>query len=544
MSDHKFQRWEDIVDREALGEPISAADTAFRREFERQNPLCARESTAWEAMLGTLAHTHAQDVEAGRAKLIEGVLAQARSAEATPVANTPVAKPIPQVASVTKMPRTRTWVAAGLAIAASVALIVWSKADTGTSTGQVASTQPVAPKTIPTDLKRTPKQVPQQEKTLPVQTEGPVVALISGTENGSTTLTIGDAIALNREITAAGDTCFVYQQPFAGVCLQAGSRFTLSQSQSTRTVALHTGRAVANLDKLPRGEHFEITTATTTATAIGTIFEVQHDSESSRVAVLEGEVGVREAAGEVVSVRAGSMLGQGADTPTQATDLEWSTSRSGLAELWRGHDASQMARLELPAANPGAVAMLNGHALGDSSVTMWAPAGSHELLVRRGRRDAKQAFALEPNSVHRVGALPIPRPTTPTPTKARPVGEQLASLKSQARAARTSRNWGTAAAHYREIVKLAPSSAIAQTSRIQLGDLLRTRLNDPKAALATYRDYLKSGGSLMREARYGEIRALRDLGQLAAEKRAITAFLERYPNSLAARELRERLASI
>ncbi|MGB1276950.1 MAG: hypothetical protein ACPG77_14495, partial [Nannocystaceae bacterium] len=222
MSDHKFQRWEDIVDREALGEPISAADTAFRREFERQNPLCARESTAWEAMLGTLAHTHAQDVEAGRAKLIEGVLAQARSAEATPVANTPVAKPTPQVASVTKMPRTRTWVAAGLAIAASVALIVWSKADTGTSTGQVASTQPVAPKTIPTDLKRTPKQVPQQEKTLPVQTEGPVVALISGTENGSTTLTIGDAIALNREITAAGDTCFVYQQPFAGVCLQAG----------------------------------------------------------------------------------------------------------------------------------------------------------------------------------------------------------------------------------------------------------------------------------------------------------------------------------
>jgi len=542
MSDRKFQRWEDIVDREVLGEPISAADAAFRREFERQNPLCARESTAWEAMLGTLAHTHAQDVEAGRQDLIEGVLAQVREAEPSPIATLPVANTPTTVRTPVK--RARTWIAAGLAIAASVTFIVWSTNSSEPPSGHLATTQNAAPTTHPVTPGPDPKTVPQEA--LPVQPSGPLVALKSGLLTGPSELDIGETIALNQEVTAAGDTCFVYQQPFASVCLKAGSRFTLRQSQSTRTVALHTGQAVASLDKLPAGEHFEITTPATTATAIGTIFEVQYGPESSRVAVLEGEVGVRGANREVVSVGAGHMLGQGVDTPTPATNLEWSASRAGLADLWRGHDLSQMARLDLPAPNTGALMTLNGHELGGSAVAMWTTAGTHDLLVRQGRRDAQRKIELGPSSVHRVEALPLPRPpATKTPTaKAPPVGELLASLKSQARAARAARDWAAAAGHYQDIVKLAPSSAIAQTSRIQLGDLLRTRLGEPKAALATYREYLKSGGSLLREARYGEIRALRDLGQVAAEKRAITAFLERYPNSLAARELRERLASI
>lgn len=54
MSDARHQRWLEIIDRETLGEPISAEDQEFRATHEAVNPECARESRAWSEMLAQL----------------------------------------------------------------------------------------------------------------------------------------------------------------------------------------------------------------------------------------------------------------------------------------------------------------------------------------------------------------------------------------------------------------------------------------------------------------------------------------------------------
>ena len=54
--------------------------------------------------------------------------------------------------------------------------------------------------------------------------------------------------------------------------------------------------------------------------------------------------------------------------------------------------------------------------------------------------------------------------------------------------------------------------------------------------------YLRSGGGLVQEARYGRIRALRKLGRASEERAAIARFIADYPKSVQAASLRARLS--
>ena len=89
-----------------------------------------------------------------------------------------------------------------------------------------------------------------------------------------------------------------------------------------------------------------------------------------------------------------------------------------------------------------------------------------------------------------------------------------------------------AARAYRRLLAEHPTSAEAHTARVALGQLELSSLAEPAAALGHFTEYLRRGGPLEQEARYGQVRALAALGRAAEEKQAIVTFLAKYPKAL------------
>lgn len=528
MSDADYERWQEIVDREVLGEPISAADAAFRRDFERKRPLCARESTAWEAMLGTLAHAHSSDLETGRQQLIDSVLANV---------DNPSFGTSDRVIPL-KQPTKRPWYAAIAAVAAAAAAIVAWPTSPAEQSPSPSSLAQLADTPAPDGEQPKAAEQPEQPDHPVVHKQREPVAPRVTFVGGQNPTHVGEAIALNTRHTAQSDLCFVYQQPFAAVCVERGSEFTLGIDAETRRIELGRGRVVANLDKLPEGQHFVVASPTSSATAIGTIFDVHHDDTGSQVTVHEGTVGVSSESRREVLVHANMTIDERSQAPTAASPDPWSTSRAALGNLWRGSEVEAFAQLNLP--DRGGNSYLLDTVVVGPSGSLLAPAGQHQLSVRgtRGEHTIELTRG-DPTEA----SLPAALAPTPKPKRAKPV-DTVADLKAAVRSARQARDWSRAAKLLAKLIEAAPASAVAQTSRVQLGDLFRVHLADPSSALENYRAYLRRGGPLAREARSGEIRALRSLGRKSEEKAAIGRFLAEFPNSLEAKVMRKRLAEL
>lgn len=97
---------------------------------------------------------------------------------------------------------------------------------------------------------------------------------------------------------------------------------------------------------------------------------------------------------------------------------------------------------------------------------------------------------------------------------------------------------------YELLVATHPASASAKAARVSLGRIELSR-GRAKRALAHFDAYLAaSAGSLVEEARYGRIRALRKLGRTAQERRSIAAFVRAYPKSIYVARLQTRAEQI
>jgi hypothetical protein len=101
-----------------------------------------------------------------------------------------------------------------------------------------------------------------------------------------------------------------------------------------------------------------------------------------------------------------------------------------------------------------------------------------------------------------------------------------------------------AAKAYRRLIGEHPASAEAHTARVALGQLELASLSNPAAALAQFSEYLRRGGPLEQEARYGQVRALAALGRAVEERRAIEAFLAKYPKAMQSAALKDRLKTL
>jgi len=93
---------------------------------------------------------------------------------------------------------------------------------------------------------------------------------------------------------------------------------------------------------------------------------------------------------------------------------------------------------------------------------------------------------------------------------------------------------------YRELVTRHGTSAEARAALVSLGDLLLAE-GDAREALGYFERYVRAGGPLGEEARYGRIEALSRVGQRDVAIDAIDDFLRRYPNSVHAERLRTKV---
>ena len=132
----------------------------------------------------------------------------------------------------------------------------------------------------------------------------------------------------------------------------------------------------------------------------------------------------------------------------------------------------------------------------------------------------------------------------PTPSAPAPPAASASDLLELARQERAQRRYAAAALAYRKLEQSFPGSAEARAALVSLGQLQLGQLGQPEAALRSFQAYLTAPGQLQQEAEHGSILALQKLGRKAEERRAIDAFLARYPKSVQAGALQERLKQL
>ena len=130
------------------------------------------------------------------------------------------------------------------------------------------------------------------------------------------------------------------------------------------------------------------------------------------------------------------------------------------------------------------------------------------------------------------------------PPSASASGANAGELLARARAERAVGAMNDAAKSYRRLIGEYPSSAEALTARVALGQLELSALGDASGALGHFSEYLRRGGPLEQEARYGQVRALAALGRSADEKQAIEGFLAKYPRAMQSAALQQRLKTL
>jgi outer membrane protein assembly factor BamD (BamD/ComL family) len=129
-----------------------------------------------------------------------------------------------------------------------------------------------------------------------------------------------------------------------------------------------------------------------------------------------------------------------------------------------------------------------------------------------------------------------------SPADAGPAAPSAGELLRRGRQLRAEGKPGAAARAYRKLRGTHPGSAEARVALVSLGQLQRTALGQPRAALRSFDSYLEqSGGALRQEAELGRIRALRDLGHDDRARGATKRFLRRYPDSPHAQRLRKHM---
>ena len=135
-------------------------------------------------------------------------------------------------------------------------------------------------------------------------------------------------------------------------------------------------------------------------------------------------------------------------------------------------------------------------------------------------------------------------PVRAAPPSSAPSAASASELLELARQERAARHYSAAALAYRKLEQTFPGSAEARAALVSLGQLQLGQLGQPEAALRSFQTYLSAPGQLQQEAEHGSILALQKLGRKAEERRAIEAFIARYPKSVQAGALQERLKQL
>ncbi|MBN1653688.1 MAG: FecR domain-containing protein [Deltaproteobacteria bacterium] len=541
MTDSNYQRWAELVDREAVGDHLSAEEETFCREFAEHNAVCQREIKFWIdlATVNEEPDEKTRSIVDGALSAIENESRGQERCEAEP----------PEIRLFKRNRIPYGWLFGGLAaVACALLLGVWQKGDRAQSPKPIVLIESSLPRV---ELVYASGQVQVNDRTVKV---------------GDFLLEQGDTVEVLK-----GQACLAID-PGIDVCQGENSRLQLSQaSENTRRLELFAGRVTAALAPLPKDMTFAVVAGEAVVTAVGTVFsvEVSDDRKGIETAVLAGKVSVkRRSDNRLVKAHQRAVVGESTSrvTPIVRADESQYWALVQNMTLWKGPATSI---LDLSGAPEGATVVLNGQPIGAAPLSSLIPAGSHRIELKFGDRtvlnrpfssragqmalksiDIKSAIrawlsetgdysavAKESDEIKKVASS---RNSGLLATNS-PAGQLISVARRYMRQSR----WEDAAFAYRELRQVYPHSPEAHTILVPLGQLELDHLRQPKAALKKFDLYLQQGGgSLSQEARFARIRAFRQLGQTDEEIRAIEEFLELYPSSFETRILNLRLESL
>jgi hypothetical protein len=351
----------------------------------------------------------------------------------------------------------------------------------------------------------------------------------------------------------SGRVCTGFE-PGIRTCLFDMSSARIGVLGEHRTLKLLSGRVLARLEKQPQGKTFAVETAQVSVLAKGTLFAVESEpSGRTSLRLYEGSVRLRARDGREVLLQAPAEASVGVDIEAKQMTSSVSSADEELILLSRLGGSDANCRLDVSSVPPAARVSLDGTALGPAPIAaLIAPGAVRLALETPGYAPLSERIILQKDALIRrdyeLLALPAQTASLGTPSHASaeapvdtPPRATPAELLTRARTARAAGHYLEAARLYRQLSQSYPRSDEARVALVSLGELSLSELSDPKAALHAFEGYLKQGGGLTQEARYGKIRALGRLGRTDDERAAIERFLLDYPKSVQAASLRARL---
>ncbi len=502
MSDPSCDRWITLSDRAAAGGELPAAEREWLAEHAKCCSECGGESQFW-SQLGSVME---------QPEILNETLALQTSAPARPNAK----------GGTSRFRSRYGWVlglAAGVALTLSTAWLLRERQVPSVAVAEVRMAR--------------------------------VMSIAGRVEVGAETAHAGTWLSSTQDIrTETGLACIAITDSIT-TCLDENSEALLALEDPRHfAVRLIRGRLVARLDKQPSTRTFRVETPKVAVIAKGTLFSVTLDAEhATTVRLHEGHVALQTA-----SNQSGELIAPSRAIIQRGIEIkDWSELAAaedqrllGLSSLPRSGKRIRLDVLTQPA---GASVDVDGVTLGPTPVSAFLTRGSRlsvtlagyspvtELLPLEGKDRVERSFELAAVDTKPVVAeeearsVPANAPATATPS----------SLLARAQTLRSQGKYRECAAAYRQLLATFPRSDEARVSLVSLGELELSELGQPGQALQSFDGYLRAGGPLTREARYGRIRALQILGRNTEQQSAIADFIRDYPNSVQAASLRKRI---
>ena len=340
------------------------------------------------------------------------------------------------------------------------------------------------------------------------------------------------------------------------VCLDAMSAATIALADPKQTIVyLEKGRLLARLDHQPAGRTFLVRTAQAEVQAVGTRFSVGISKDGqTQVRLHEGKVAVR-AANHVASDLAAPVQARVGDDIRVAPMPEAASHDddllSGLSTLSRSETLRIARIVTIPA---GAEVSFDNVAMGRTPLSAVLAADTHVRLAMEGYVPASDWISvaeggMEGDMIERrftLTAVPAPEAQPVPPARARretPLPSP-SHLLAEAQALRARGAYDACARVYRRLWSEFPGSEESKVSMISLGELELGKRNRPEAALEAFSAYVRVGGTLEREARYGRIRALRAIGRDGEADAESATFLRDYPTTIQSATLRRQIREV
>jgi ferric-dicitrate binding protein FerR (iron transport regulator) len=505
MSAADCERWMQLADQAAVGEQLTDRDKAWLSQHADACEQCGAEKQFYASLGDALGH--------------------------------PEMLVVPSATKPPTVPRalSRRPVLVGLAMAASVAIIV----------GGYAYARRHRP------MSSTPPAPPALSTPPPMAR----VVLASGVAQlGSQTAQAGQQIAQGERLsTESGQACAGIGDTI-DVCLDGASVARITLSEPDRIlVYLEQGTLMARLDHQPAGRTFIVRTAGAEVQAVGTRFSVHVAPDGhTRVRLHEGRLAVRAANRVATDLAAPVQASIAQDIRVAPISPDAATEDRPLAKLAEAARLASGTALMLTSAPAGADVFLDNVAMGKTPLSTFLRASAHVRLSLPGYQPASDWVVCDrceqgaQPGIARAFTL-TPQPVSPPepadkPSHPRGIAPRLSpdQLLAKAQSLRAQERYQACAQLYRRLMAEYPGSEAAKVSMVSLGELELVHTKDPAAALRAFNAYLRLGGPLEREARFGKIRALRALDRRDEADAETAGFLRDYPTSTQAAILRQR----